>query len=827
MQDQWEIFCCQARYFTYSKFLEMKEDPKNRLLWLVDKLAALQARGAENLILGLLRQIKGKIMILNKFLYFEHRLGGDYSSDTVSLIQKLYQLFTNNRIWFNQQSQLIPFSIYSFLRVISGNGVDLGLRKELATFCSVVLQEKFKECSVIGRDLIRILQDVSRMPEFTSVWKFLYQRIGGNDFESSHLYKILQFPTPKKFVVCRLTPEMETNLIFILDHVKYGGNHHRKYYDWFSSEYLKVSDPENILIDIIRYLIVAYHPPNSVIASSSVQRWQIITWFLRQFKSNYSTTNAKLALFYDWLFYDISGDNIMNVEPAILIMTKSASVNPKITCTMIEFLYMLKRDYLPSISSAIERSIDKTMFDILSKRVVSNLESILLCDQISEEIKRQTRELFPCYSGLISIKSPNNHNSSVSGANTIASALIKIVQLIEQAINDPNAPAVDLMKKFVNELGKSEEREVEEAEGSLVQLIGFKFNNFSMKSQENWANALRVAFHDPQIEKEVIDRAVEKISLLPLTDFNIETFLICSYPIAGDDSMNLSKSTSSIITEDSYKILGNVEDDEMCNGIVDQICNSKSTNSKLFYSKCFEQFYLELSESPNVIELIGVILNDTDPSQLLCLKNQLLLSPKNPLPLNWTNLTKSLHITKNWDGYCQIFLWELLLISLKQCNDTFASFKELLQNIKAAFLTDDEFDLSEICNGLINLSISLYPKPTATSSTPTNNFNEYFHWLLLMLEEGHDNPAILHVLTFYWRSNSRFFLQCLVRLDESDPIRSTGTTATATATSKLNQYQIKNTLSSFSKLISTLEENSPAKKSLLSCIDTTIALMSK
>lgn len=801
MQDQWEIFCSQARYFTYSKFLEMKDEPKNRLLWLVDKLAALQARGAENLILGLLRQIKGTN---NYFVYFKSflSLGGDYSSDTLSLIQQLYQIFINNRAWFNQQSQLIPFSVYSFLRVISGNGIDLGLRKELATFCASVLQEKFKECAVIGRDLIRILQDVSRLSEFTNVWKFLYQKSGGNDFESSHLYKILQFPTPKKFVASRLTPEMETNLIFILDHVKYGGNHHRKYYDWFSSEYLRVTDPENILIDIIRYLIVAYHPPNSVIASSSVQRWQIITWFLRQFKSNYSTSNAKLALFYDWLFYDISIDNIMTVEPAILIMTKSASVNPKITCTMIEFLYMLKRDYLPGASSTIERSIDKTMFDILSKKVVSNLESILLSDQISEDIKKQTRELFPCYSGSSnSIKSPPSSNSKVTSGE-----LIKTIQLIEQAVNDPNAPVFDLMKKFVIELGSSEERQVEEAESSLVQFIGFKFNNFQGKGQDNWANALRGAFHDPQINKEIIDRAIERISLLPLTEFNIETFLISSYTINSDAASNsdLSKSNSSIITID----------DGMCNGIDDQIQNAKLTNPKQFYSKCFEQFYLELSESPNVIELLGAILEDTDPSQLLCLKNQLLLSARNPLAINWTNLTKNLHVTRNWDGYCQIFLWELLLITLKQSNDTFASFKELLQNITTAFAVEDDFCQSEICNGLINLSIALYPRPSTASNNAKANLNEYFNWLLVLLEAGHGNQCLMHVLTFYWRSNSRFFLQSLVLLDESE-------------SQNINQIQIKNTLSSFSKMVAALEENSPAKKSLLSCIDTTIALMSK
>lgn len=36
----------------------MKSGSKGRLLWLTDKLAALQAPGSENLYIGLLRQIK-------------------------------------------------------------------------------------------------------------------------------------------------------------------------------------------------------------------------------------------------------------------------------------------------------------------------------------------------------------------------------------------------------------------------------------------------------------------------------------------------------------------------------------------------------------------------------------------------------------------------------------------------------------------------------------------------------------------------------------------------------------------------------------------------
>ena len=65
--------------------------------------------------------------------------------------------------------------------------------------------------------------------------------------------------------------------------------------------------------------------------------------------------------------------------------------------------------------------------------------------------------------------------------------------------------------------------------------------------------------------------------------------------------------------------------------------------------------------------------------------------------------------------------------------------------------------------------------------------------------------------------NSRFFLQSLVKLDEDD----------GPAIKKIDQTRVKHTLISFSKTISALEENSPAKKSLLSCLETTIALMSK
>ena len=531
----------------------------------------------------------------------------------------------------------------------------------------------------------------------------------------------------------------------------------------------------------------------------------------------------------------------MNVEPAILIISKSASTNPKITCTMIEFLYMLKGNYFPNMKDSIGICIEKTMFDILSKRVISNLESILLSDQIGQDIKRQTKEIFAC-------NTSNGGTSAFNNTNESKMVLLKIISTIERSFNDPKTDMYELTNNFVEELGKISNSDFEEIESNIVTLITKKFNNFQNEDDQNignWADGLRMSFNDSDIEKDIIDMAIERISLLPLTEFNIEKFLMKS-PKSKTEQLKLDEinevimlngeikgsgspleslalgssssgsirsfssttSSSSASTSTSTSTSTSMSIDmDMNNEIEDEIKRSKSNDSKLFYSECFTQFYSELLESENIIEIIGIILEDTDPNQLLALKTQLITSSRNPIVLNWINFTKYLSITREWDGYCQIFLWDLILICLKQIPETLGAFKGVLKCVRNVLLPEH----SEICNGIVNLAIALYPKSS------TGSVNEYFSWFVVLLEEGGTCSVILSILSFYWRSNSRLFLQSLVRLDEE---RESGST-------KVDQKRVQMTLSAFSKTISGMDENTPAKKSLLSCIDTTIALLSK
>lgn len=47
------------------------------------------------------------------------------------------------------------------------------MRNREVAFTISLLRDRFTDCLVIGRDLIRLLQNVSRIPEFETLWKDL------------------------------------------------------------------------------------------------------------------------------------------------------------------------------------------------------------------------------------------------------------------------------------------------------------------------------------------------------------------------------------------------------------------------------------------------------------------------------------------------------------------------------------------------------------------------------------------------------------------------------------------------------------------------------
>lgn len=188
----------------------------------------------------------------------------------------------------------------------------------------------------VYRDLVRLLQNVARIPEFEGLWKDVLLNPKSLSPNFNGILQLLQTRTSRRFLQSRLTPDMERKLVFLTSQVRFGN--HKRYQDWFQRQYLATPESQSLRCDLIRFIVGVIHPTNELLCSDIIPRWAVIGWLFTTCTSTVAASNAKLALFYDWLFFEPEKDNIMNIEPAILVMHNSMRSHPPVTATLLDFL---------------------------------------------------------------------------------------------------------------------------------------------------------------------------------------------------------------------------------------------------------------------------------------------------------------------------------------------------------------------------------------------------------------------------------------------------------------------------------------------------------
>ncbi|OVA13736.1 Integrator complex subunit 3 [Macleaya cordata] len=185
---------------------------------------------------------------------------------------------------------------------------------------------------------------------------------------------------------------METQLRFLLTHVRWG--HQRRYQEWFARKFFCRPESEIVICDIVRFICCAHHPPNEIIQSEVISRWAIIGWLLKSCRKNHVEANTKLALFYDWLFFDERTDNIMNIEPGILLMVNSIPKYIDMTHTLLEFLLLLVDNYDVVRKDLIIQGVSTAFRVLVKKGVVRSLEALTSCSLLSPLLKERLACIF-------------------------------------------------------------------------------------------------------------------------------------------------------------------------------------------------------------------------------------------------------------------------------------------------------------------------------------------------------------------------------------------------------------------------------------------------
>lgn len=80
---------------------------------------------------------------------------------------------------------------------------------------------QFEEVRVIGRDLIRLIDENKKFPEYEVIWKDLLHKPNTFSPTLTNITDLLSVRTPPKYFASRLTPDMEAQLMFILKNVRF------------------------------------------------------------------------------------------------------------------------------------------------------------------------------------------------------------------------------------------------------------------------------------------------------------------------------------------------------------------------------------------------------------------------------------------------------------------------------------------------------------------------------------------------------------------------------------------------------------------------------
>ncbi|GAB6031207.1 Integrator complex subunit 3 [Chamberlinius hualienensis] len=360
------------------KYLKLQDVSRTQLVWLLREMIKNSVLGVDALCYNLLRQIAG----------------GDLSPKNIWLAEAFLDIFIENRLWLDKLPILIATVVYTYLRLIFDHcgPAFSSLQQKETDFTMSLLREKFAECMMIGRDLVRLLQNVGRIPEFEKLWKDIIFNPTSLCPAFTGILQLLCQRTSRRFLQSRLTPDMEKKIVFLTSSVRFGNQ--KRYQDWFQRQYLSTPESQSLRCDIIRFIVGVIHPTNELLCSDIIPRWAVIGWLLTTCTSNVAASNAKLSLFYDWLFFDHEKDNIMNIEPAILVMHHSLRPHPTITVTLLDFLCRIIPNFYPPLAEKVQQGVFMSLRQILDKRVLPSLSPLFGSPKLDKELRSMISATF-------------------------------------------------------------------------------------------------------------------------------------------------------------------------------------------------------------------------------------------------------------------------------------------------------------------------------------------------------------------------------------------------------------------------------------------------
>ncbi|KAI0982153.1 hypothetical protein GJ496_005246 [Pomphorhynchus laevis] len=260
----------------------LQECSKRQMCWLVEQGAKSGVKRLSSLMFQLLRELQ----------QLSH-----------GILEYVVSICEANINWIISTTLLSGMVAYTIIPLIKSYPDYPNLKHRQSILCVALIRSKWNECARIGRDFLRALHSVCTIPEFYTLWQDII-RCEMPEQTSGQLEQILSQRTQRKFLLSRLTHDIERKIAFLLNEVRLSEDI-EFYKEWIIRD-LSITNR----IDLIRYLCSAACEQTSMQSEDRRPqrdeiRKHILYWLViaAEGSNNLDVINTRFAFLFDWLIY--------------------------------------------------------------------------------------------------------------------------------------------------------------------------------------------------------------------------------------------------------------------------------------------------------------------------------------------------------------------------------------------------------------------------------------------------------------------------------------------------------------------------------------------
>ncbi|MFH4975146.1 hypothetical protein AB6A40_001855 [Gnathostoma spinigerum] len=383
--DGWFCALCNANMVLMEIYHRLKPECREQMHFFFREAIKSNVPKIDNVFINLIRHLSD---------------GNDFKESS-QLLGVVVSLLTDNINWLaglKPKVSLIPVCLLTFSRIIcemSALPNNDSLRSQLIYLCHWMIHERFMDCVQLGRDLILVLMRLSKISEFTVVWKHLLYSPSKLAPNFGGIEELMNRVCAYSLSCFRISVAMQRKVEFMFNKIKPGT--HDRFLEWFKIKHLSGSDSGGLRAELIRFsLFLSWSdiggPSPSFLAHE--MRAVFLSWLLAQANAGPDQQWCKLNLFWDWLCFEPNEISHTLIEPGFNVMRQLLHAQPPLANSLLDFLIRISGELHRPLQSKVTASVTHALQSLIDHNYTSSLTVVFDHQRVEKNIRETFRDTF-------------------------------------------------------------------------------------------------------------------------------------------------------------------------------------------------------------------------------------------------------------------------------------------------------------------------------------------------------------------------------------------------------------------------------------------------